>query len=132
MLGLKQMLIVGLGGGLGTIARYKLGGFILHRTEAADFPWSTLVVNLIGCFAIGLLAALAERHDLFSPPTRIFLFSGFLGGFTTYSAFAYEGAFLLRKGLGGVALLYTSATVISGFILVWLGMTLVNVFWRSH
>ena len=87
---MKQLLWVGIGGFLGSIARFKLGGFILHRSEPWNFPLSTLVVNLLGCFAIGLLAALVEHHDLFSPPTRLFLFTGLLGGFTTFSAFAYE------------------------------------------
>jgi CrcB protein len=130
MLNFKQALIVGLGGGLGSIVRYKLGGFVLHHTGGANFPWSTFSVNLLGCLAIGILSALVERHDLFSPATRIFLFSGFLGGFTTYSAFAYESAFLIRKGLGEVAFLYTSVTVIAGLVLVWMGTVIVNILWR--
>src|SRR4030088_176215 len=65
---MKQLLCVGIGGFLGSIARFKPGGFILHRSEPWNFPLSTLVVNLLGCFAIGLLAALVEHHDLFSPP----------------------------------------------------------------
>ena len=132
MLEIKQMLVVGLGGCLGSIARYKLGGFVLHRTEAWDFPWSTFTVNMLGCFVIGLLAALVERHDLFSATTRIFLFTGLLGGFTTYSAFAYEGTFLLRKGLFNVAILYASITVLSGFAAVLIGIKLVNLVWPAH
>ena len=83
---LKNTLIVGLGGFLGSIARFKLGGFILHRSEAWNFPLSTFLVNLIGCFVIGVLAALVAPHDLFSSATRLFLFAGVLGGFTTFSA----------------------------------------------
>lgn len=126
-----QILLVGIGGALGSIVRFKLGGFVLHQTEGADFPWSTFSVNLAGCLAIGILAALAERHDLFSSPTRIFLFTGFLGGFTTYSAFAYESVFLVRKGLLGVATLYTAVTVIGCMLAVWLGTILANMVWRA-
>src|ERR1700724_4180429 len=103
MLGLKQVLIVALGGAIGSVARYKLGGFALHHTQAWNFPMSTFGVNMIGCFAIGVLAALAEHHDLFSPSLRLLLFTGLLGGFTTFSAFSYEGVFLLRRGLFSVA-----------------------------
>jgi CrcB protein len=132
MFEIKQMLMVGLGGGLGSIARYKLGGFVLHRTGAWDFPWSTFTVNVLGCFVIGVLAALVERHDFFSNTTRIFLFTGLLGGFTTYSAFAYEGTFLIRKGLFNLAALYAFTTLLAGFAAVWIGFYLVNSLWRAQ
>src|SRR5215471_2824220 len=106
MLGLKQIVIVVLGGAIGSVARYKLGGFALHHTQAWDFPVSTFSVNVIGCFAIGVLAALVEHHDLFSPSIRLLLFTGLLGGFTTFSAFGYEGVFLLRRGLLSAATSY--------------------------
>jgi len=129
---MKQLLWVGIGGFLGSIARFKLGGFVLHRSEAWNFPVSTFAVNLLGCFAIGLLAALVEHHDLFSPPTRLFLFTGVLGGFTTFSAFAYEGAFLLRRGFVNVAVLYAMLSVLGGLAAVWAGMKLIDLVWRTH
>ena len=89
----RQLLMVALGGALGSVARYKLGGFVLHHTQSWDFPLSTFSINVIGCFFIGLLAALVEHHDLFSPPVRLLLFTGLLGGFTTFSAFGYESMF---------------------------------------
>src|SRR5215472_4106952 len=99
MLGIKQLLIVAVGGALGSVARYKLGGFVLHHTESWNFPFSTFSINVAGCFAIGLLAAIVEHHDLLATPIRLFLFTGVLGGFTTFSAFGYESIFLLRRGL---------------------------------
>lgn len=132
MLEIKQMLIVGAGGCLGTIARYKLGGFVLHRTQAWDFPFSTLSVNLLGCLAIGILAALVERHDLFSASTRLFLFTGLLGGFTTFSAFAYESSFLLRRSLFNAAMLYATINVIGGLVAVWIGMKFIALLWPGH
>ena len=132
MFELKQILIVGLGGFLGSIARYKLGGFVLHRSPAWNFPVSTCLVNLLGCFAIGILAGLIERHDLFSPSTRLFLLTGILGGFTTFSAFAYEGVFLVRRGFIDTALFYMLLSVGGGFLAVWIGLQLVNLIWPGH
>ena len=129
---LKNMLVVGVGGFVGSIARFKLGGFILHRSEAWNFPLSTFLVNLVGCFVIGALAGLVERHDLFSPAARTFLFAGLLGGFTTFSAFAYEGAFLLRRGMLSVASLYAMLSVIGGLTAVWLGLKLIDLVWAGH
>ena len=129
---MKQLWFVGLGGFIGTIARYKLGGFVLHRSEAWNFPVSTFLVNLIGCLVIGVLAGLVERHDLFSSSTRLFLFTGVLGGFTTFSAFAYENLFLIRRGLINTAFLYATLSVVGGLALVWIGFKFVNILWPGH
>jgi fluoride exporter len=132
MLGLKQVLIVALGGAIGSVVRYKLGGLALHHTQAWNFPMSTFGVNMIGCFAIGVLAALVEHRDLFSPSIRLLLFTGLLGGFTTFSAFGYEGAFLLRRGLFSVATSYVLLSVFGGLATVFAGMKLIDQFWPSH
>src|SRR6266446_8754913 len=118
MLGLKQILIVALGGAVGSVMRYKLGGFALHRSQAWNFPVSTFSVNVVGCFAIGILAALVEHHDLFSPSIRLLLFTGLLGGFTTFSAFGYESVFLLRRGLVSVATGYVLLSIAGGIFAV--------------
>ena len=132
MLGFKQILIVAFGGALGSVLRYKLGGFALHHTQAWDFPVSTFSVNVIGCFVIGLLAALVEHHDLFSPPVRLLLFTGLLGGFTTFSAFGYESVFLLRRGLLSVATGYVLLSVVCGLGAVLAGLKLIDRFWPPH
>ncbi len=132
MLGLKQILIVALGGAVGSVMRYKLGGFALHHTQAWNFPVSTFSVNVVGCFAIGIFAALVEHHDLFSPSIRLLLFTGLLGGFTTFSAFGYESVFLLRRGLVSVATGYVLLSVVCGLIAVGFGMKLVDQFWTPH
>jgi CrcB protein len=72
----KQALIVGFGGFIGSIARYKLGGVILHHSTAWRFPLSTFIVNVAGCFVIGALAALVEHRDFFSAEAQLFLFTG--------------------------------------------------------
>ena len=132
MLGLKQILIVALGGAIGSVARYKLGGFTLHHTQAWNFPMSTFGVNVVGCLAIGVLAALVEHHDLFSPSVRLLLFTGLLGGFTTFSAFGYESVFLLRRGLFSIATSYVLLSVTCGLVAVFVGIKLVDQFWSPH
>jgi fluoride exporter len=129
MLEIKQAIVVALGGALGSVARYKLGGYILHHTESWNFPASTFCVNLCGCFAIGVLAALAEHHDLFSMSARSFLFTGVLGGFTTFSAFGYETVFLLRRGMMNVAVAYTVLSVVCAVAGVLIGLKAVDLLW---
>jgi fluoride exporter len=121
---MKQILIVGLGGFLGSITRYKVGGAILHHSENWRFPLSTFLINVIGCFCIGALAGLVERHDLFSSTARLFLFTGILGGFTTFSAFGYEGVFLLRRNETLIAVCYAVLSVLVGSALLWIALKL--------
>jgi CrcB protein len=102
----QQILLVGIGGCIGSIIRYKLGGVILHHTPNWRFPLGTFVVNVLGCLVAGVLAGLIERRGWFSPDTRIFLFSGLVGGFTTFSAFGVETVFLVRRGETAIALAY--------------------------
>jgi CrcB protein len=132
MLGLKEILIVAVGGAVGSVARYKLGGFALHHTQAWHFPVSTFAVNVAGCLAIGILAALVEHHDLFSPSVRLLLFTGLLGGFTTFSALGYETVFLLRRGLLSVAAGYVLLSVVFGLSAVFVGIKLIDQFWPPH
>ncbi|MGY0799196.1 fluoride efflux transporter CrcB [Lysobacter sp. A286] len=124
---MKSMLLVGLGGFLGSVARYKLGGLVLHLTAQERFPYSTFAVNILGCLVIGVLAGLAERYDLFGPGTRLFLFTGLLGGFTTFSAFGLDAVFLVRRGEFWVAALYAGASVVLGITAVWLGLKLISM-----
>ncbi|MFL5330850.1 MAG: fluoride efflux transporter CrcB [Gemmataceae bacterium] len=117
---MKEILLVGLGGGVGSIVRYKLSGLLLHRTLDWRFPAPTFVVNMLGCLAAGVLWALAEKHLIFSLDTRLLLFTGLLGGFTTFSAFGLETAFLLRRQEFAIAALYVGLSVICGIAIIWL------------
>src|SRR5687768_7476172 len=123
---MKQILLVGLGGFIGSIGRYKLGGFVMHHSADWKFPLSTFIVNITGCFVIGLLSGLAEKHDLFSADARVFLFPGILGGFTTFSAFSAEGIHLLRRGEPLIAGLYAVLSVAGGLLAVWAGIKLIG------
>lgn len=118
---MKDILIVGFGGFLGAVSRYKLGGIILHNTVNHRFPYSTFTINLIGCLLIGFLAGLAERHHLINPQIKLLLITGILGGFTTFSSFSLESIFLIKRGEFFIALLYGVLSLILGVTLAYFG-----------
>lgn len=113
---------MGVGGGLGALARYALSGLVLHHTASWRFPAATFVVNVMGCLLAGTLAGLVEKHDLFRPEMRLFLFTGLLGGFTTFSAFGLETVYLLRRGETWVALANVALSVLAGVAALALAM----------
>lgn len=120
----KGVLLVALGGAIGSVARYKLSGYVLHHTIDWRFPAGTFAVNVIGCLVAGLLAGLAEKHDFMSAETRLLLFTGILGGFTTFSAFGLETMYLLRRGEILVAGTNIVLSVVLGLLALWLGLGL--------
>lgn len=117
---MRDILLVGSGGFLGAIARFALNRLVTPDASAARFPWGTLIVNVTGCLLIGLVAGLAERSDMLSAQHRLFLMTGLLGGYTTFSAFALE-TYALR-GASGVALLNVVAQVGLGYLAVVAGV----------
>ena len=121
---MKALLLVALGGALGSMARYRLGTWVLVHSADWRFPLGTFVVNVTGCLIAGVAAGLAERYDLFSPHARLFLFVGILGGFTTFSAFGLETMLLLRRGEPWIAGLYVFASVACGLVALWAGLKL--------
>lgn len=125
-----NILLVGIGGALGSISRYLLGTWIQALSRSIDFPYGTLIVNLLGCFLIGLLSQLAEARGAFTSETRAFLFIGILGGFTTFSSFGNDTINLLRAGAAFNALANIGANVILGLVLVWLGRVVAFMIWR--
>lgn len=118
----KTILLVGSGGFIGSIARYGLQRIAekLHWT----FPIGTLIVNLAGCFAIGLVYGLSDRSRWLTEDWKLFLAVGICGGFTTFSSFSYENIKLLREGQYGLALLYIAASVVLGLALTFTGIYL--------
>ncbi len=123
---MRNLLLVGLGGFVGAALRYKLGGLVLHRTVNWKFPAATFVVNVCGCLAAGILMALAVKHDWLSAHTRLLVFTGVLGGFTTFSAFGLETVYLLQRHEIAWAGLYVLSTVSIGILALWLGMSSVR------
>ena len=118
---MEKVLLVGLGGFVGTVARYALGGWIARTKAGGTFPFGTLAVNVLGCLAIGLLAGLAETRGVLSDTTRTVLFVGLLGGFTTFSAFGYETVALLRAGQTAAAAWSVGLQLVLGLGAVWVG-----------
>lgn len=94
---MEKYIIIGLGGFLGSIARFGLASVIQTRTESL-FPYGTLAVNIIGCFVIGLLMTLFQERVTVGPNLRLFLVIGLLGGFTTFSSFSYDTFAMLKSG----------------------------------
>jgi CrcB protein len=123
---MKQLMLVGLGGALGAVARWKTGAWVLHHTANWQFPLSTLLVNVVGCLVAGVLAGAVVKLDAFTPDARLFLFTGLLGGFTTFSAFGVETVYLLRRAEYGVALTYVALSVTGASVGVWLGMSVIR------
>jgi CrcB protein len=95
---------------------------VLHHSTDWKFPLPTFLVNVLGCLVAGLLAGFAVKQDWFSEQHRLFLFTGILGGFTTFSAFGVETVHLLREGHVGIAALYVGLSVIVGIGALWLAM----------
>ena len=121
---MKGILLVALGGAIGSVSRFKLSGYILHHTIDWRFPAGTFVVNVLGCLVAGLLAGLAEKYDYFSADARLLVFTGVLGGFTTFSAFGLETMFLIKRGELMVASANVILSVIAGLVALWIGFGL--------
>ena len=129
MSNLLSILLVGLGGAFGSITRYLVGNATMRWAEphnAVGFPWGTLLVNILGCAAIGMLAVLIERLTSLNTELRLLLITGFLGGFTTFSSFGLDTWYLMRKGEWLYATAYVSASVGFGILAValvyaWIG-----------
>jgi CrcB protein len=119
---MKSILLVSLGGFLGSAARYASGVWCLQHFPHPRFPYSTFAVNVVGCFLAGVLTGVMEQWRWLDPQARLFLITGVLGGFTTFSAFGLEAMLLLRRGEAGVAAAYAIGSVVLGVAAVWCGM----------
>lgn len=123
---LVRLSCVAAGGAIGSVLRYLLGGAIQQQASKSVLPWGTLVVNLSGCFVIGLLWELSEAVAI-SPNVRIFTFIGVLGGFTTFSSFALENRNLLSDGEIAYAAANVAISNIVGIALVFAGAVAMRV-----
>lgn len=122
-----QVCLVGAGGFLGAILRYLVGGWVHGILDNVSFPYGTLVVNAAGCLVIGFLSGLAESRSVFSPEARLFLFIGVLGGFTTFSSFAYETFSLARDSENLAAMMNVFGQLSLGLAGVWFGNALARL-----
>lgn len=123
---MKIILAIGLGSFLGGISRYLITVFIQNRVFSS-FPFGTLSVNVAGCFLIGIVFGLADRGNL-TQEWRLFLATGILGGFTTFSAFSNETVGMLRDGQFGYASAYVAGSVILGLLATFIGIMITKIF----
>lgn len=125
-----RLFLAGIGGFVGSALRYAVTGWVQAWSRNIDFPYGTLTVNLIGCFAIGFLSQLAETRGIFTAESRTLIFIGVLGGFTTFSAFGNETVNLWRNSENGLAAANIAAHLVLGLGAVWLSRALAYQIWR--
>ncbi|HEX5603316.1 MAG TPA: fluoride efflux transporter CrcB [Pyrinomonadaceae bacterium] len=117
---MQKTIFIALAGLVGTLIRYWLAGLVA-RQYGENFPWGTLIVNLIGSFLAGALYHLAEERLLISPALRSVLLIGLLGGFTTFSSYGLQTFTLLQDGQIGLATLNIAVSNVLGLLMVWAG-----------
>ena len=123
---MKQLLLVGLGGFAGSIARYLVAK-LNFTWQFLAIPMGTLTVNILGSFILGFLVGISAKSEIISADLRLLLMVGFCGGFTTFSSFTNENLMLMQNGQFLTVLLYTGGSILFGFLAVYLGYTLSNI-----
>lgn len=118
-----KILVVAVGGGIGAVTRYLVSGWAAERYGAA-FPYGTLIVNIAGCFVIGLFMGLVTERVIVNPYWRLLVTTGFLGGLTTFSSFGYETIKLVGDGTFNLAAFNILFNVVIGLVATWAGITL--------
>jgi fluoride exporter len=121
---MKIIIVIGIGSCIGGISRYLLSGFIQNKFLSA-FPYGTLAVNIIGCLLIGIVFGLSERTNI-ALEWRLFLATGVLGGFTTFSALSNETVSLLRDGQLWHAFIYLACSIVIGLLATFTGISLIK------
>ena len=122
--------LVALGGAVGAVARYQVGRGVtawLGPAAVTAFPWATLIVNVAGSLAMGLLAGWLARHGTGGETARLLLGVGLLGGFTTFSAFSLEMMLLIERGQPGTAFAYAAISVLAGVTALYIGLIVMRL-----
>ncbi|MDX2278095.1 MAG: fluoride efflux transporter CrcB [Saprospiraceae bacterium] len=123
---LKIIISICLGGAMGSLLRYATGVWIARHSHFV-FPYATFAVNVVGCFFIGLFYAFSERYHWFTPEWRLFFITGFCGGLTTFSAFAYENIKLLQEGNTLLFVLYSLGSFAAALLAVVAGINSIKL-----
>ena len=121
---MKQLLLVFIGGGFGSVLRYVIGKYL--NNPETGIPYGTFVANILGSLLIGIILGLAAKNNTLSENHTLLLATGFCGGFTTFSAFAYENHLFLKSGDFTSFALYTIASFIVGFLAVFAGLYIIK------
>lgn len=117
--------LIGIGGFIGSVSRYY-SQQVISKIFSSALPYGTLIVNIVGCFLIGIIYGLSERGNLLTPEWRLFLATGICGGFTTFSTFSYESIRLIQDGEFFILSLYVAISIIIGFAATYLGMLIIK------
>jgi len=120
--------MVGLGGAMGAVCRFLVYEGYVNAVKTPSLPLGTITVNVLGCFVIGLLGGIADTRQILPPEIRLLVFTGFLGGFTTFSTFGFELFLYLRNGQTGLAVLNGLIQLSAGLMFVWMGFWLSKAF----
>jgi CrcB protein len=123
---MRQLLLVGLGGFIGSIARFAVSKLNVYMHFLA-IPMGTLTVNVVGSFIIGVIVGISQKSEILSADVRLFLMVGICGGFTTFSSFSVENLMLIQNGQVFSALIYTFLSLFLGFTAVYLGYLSINL-----
>jgi CrcB protein len=123
---IRNLLLIGLGGFLGSIARYLVSRLNVYL-DFFSIPVGTLLVNVMGSFLIGFLTGIADKSVLLTVQWRMFLMVGLCGGFTTFSTFSNENLMLLHHGQYASVILYTGLSIFLGFTAVFIGFATSNL-----
>ena len=123
----KSLLIVGIGGFIGTVARFVIARYFQYNVPSV-FPWSTFIVNIAGCLLIGLIYGITEKGEFLSSDSRLFLTVGICGGFTTFSTFSNDSFLLVQEQEWFRLALYTSLSVFLGLMAVYVGRLIIKLF----
>ena len=121
---LWHSVLVGAGGFVGSVCRFGVGGLAYRLLPGATLPYGTLIVNVLGCFVIGILGGAGDSRYVIGAELRLLLFMGFLGGFTTFSAFGYETLALVRAEEPLRAVINVALHLVAGLLSVWAGYEL--------
>lgn len=124
---IKTLFIIGSGSFIGGVSRYLTSRFI-QNSVISSFPFGTFIVNILGCFLVGLFYGLSERGNLINNEWRMFLTIGFCGGFTTFSTFSSENVSLLRDGNFFYFAIYASLSLFLGLTATYLGNLITKIF----
>lgn len=117
----RTLLLVALGGGIGSVFRYLTAVFV-NKFFSGAFPLATFITNILGCFLIGIFMGYLAKSQFSNPDLKWLFVTGFCGGYTTFSAFGFENVTLLQGNQSATAFLYIGLSIITGLSAVWLGL----------